>query len=47
LAIGFGQQPSQPANGLPKGVQSPQRPMGKKTKPKNHFMFGKLRRSLS
>ena len=38
---------SAPASDLPDGVQSPQRPMGKKTKPKNHFMFGKLRRSLS
>ena len=41
------QQPCQPANDLTDRMQCPQRPMGQKSKPKDHVVFGKLRRSLS
>ncbi len=41
------QQPCQPANHLTDRMQCPQRPMGQKSKPKDHVVFGKLRRSLS
>jgi hypothetical protein len=47
LAVRGREQPSQPTKGLAGGMQSPQRPMGKKSKPEDHFKFGKLLGSLS